>query len=105
MNIETPTGHPVSGASQPPPPPGPPGGGGPQHQQHQQAAQHQQHHQQQQQPIRTDKDLLNSYIYDYLLKHNLVDSARAFSRETDSTNRGGGPTSRTSTPNPNVSIL
>lgn len=97
MNIETPTGHTmsVSGGGAP----GGPQQQAPSSQQQPQPHPQQQQQQQQQQVIKTDKDLLNSYIYDYLLKHNLVESARAFSKETDPSG-SRGPNSRTSTPNP-----
>lgn len=32
-------------------------------------------------PAKSDKELLNAYIYDYLLKHNMLDSARTFGAE------------------------
>lgn len=32
-------------------------------------------------PAKSDKELLNAYIYDYLLKHNMHDSARTFGAE------------------------
>ncbi|KAK9471434.1 uncharacterized protein V1510DRAFT_396914, partial [Dipodascopsis tothii] len=32
---------------------------------------------------RSEQEFLNAYIYDYLLKHNLHESAKAFSQETD----------------------
>lgn len=33
--------------------------------------------------LKSDKDLLNNYIYDYLIKQNLSESAKIFSREAD----------------------
>ncbi|ANB13520.1 hypothetical protein AWJ20_1815 [Sugiyamaella lignohabitans] len=49
-------------------------------------------------PKANDKELLNLYIYDYLVKHNLVESARSFNREAEFGRSNG---SRTSTPNTN----
>ncbi len=48
--------------------------------------------------LKSDKELLNAYIYDYLVKHNLVESARSFNREADVASFHRSPASRTSTP-------
>jgi hypothetical protein len=47
---------------------------------------------------KSDRDLLNAYIYDYLLKHNLRDSARIFSKEAEIGSFNWSPPSRNSTP-------
>jgi hypothetical protein len=48
--------------------------------------------------LKSDKELLNAYIYDYLVKHNLKESAKSFNREADVASFHRSPTSRTSTP-------
>jgi hypothetical protein len=65
------------------------------HPTNQQQQQPQQHHQAQANVLegpKSDKELLNSYIYDYLVKHNLLDSARTFHQEIEQSN------SRTNSP-------
>lgn len=47
---------------------------------------------------KSDRDLLNAYIYDYLLKHNLRESARIFNKEANIASFNRSPPSRNSTP-------
>ncbi|KAK9467185.1 hypothetical protein V1512DRAFT_237941 [Lipomyces arxii] len=54
-----------------------------QQQQQQQSSQSQQQSQSQSQNHRSEQEHLNAYIYDYLLKHNMQQSAHIFSQEAD----------------------
>lgn len=47
---------------------------------------------------KSDRDLLNAYIYDYLLKHNLRETAKVFNKEVDIAAFNWSPPSRNVTP-------
>lgn len=46
--------------------------------------------------LKNDKDLLNNYIYDYLIKQNLPESAKIFLKEAEITNHNSASNSNNS---------